>query len=71
MLLLCCFSMIALFSVSFLLLPLAYLDPVTGSFILQAIIGFVLGGWYLIKRYYNRIRSFFRDQFSTDSDYEQ
>lgn len=39
-------------------LSLAYLDPVTGTFIVQAIIGGLLGGWYVLKKYYNRIHAY-------------
>jgi hypothetical protein len=41
-----------------LALSLAYLDPVTGTFIVQAIIGGLLGGWYVLKKYYNRIHAY-------------
>jgi hypothetical protein len=40
-------------------LLIAYLDPVTGSFIVQAVIGGLLGGWYILKKYYNRVRTYF------------
>ena len=49
-------SVLALFTFS---MSLAYLDPVTGTFIVQAIIGGLLGGWYVIKKYYNRIHAYF------------
>jgi hypothetical protein len=39
-------------------LPLAYLDPGTGSFILQAIVGVVLGAMLTLKMYWRRIRDF-------------
>ncbi|MBB4059634.1 hypothetical protein [Salinibacter ruber] len=41
-----------------LALSLAYLDPVTGTFIVQTIIGGLLGGWYILKKYYNRIHAY-------------
>lgn len=38
---------------------LAYLDPVTGAFIVQSIIGGLLGGWYLLKNYSRQIYAYF------------
>jgi hypothetical protein len=40
------------------LLLLAYLDPGTGSFILQAVIGVVLGAVLTLKMYWRRVRDF-------------
>lgn len=37
----------------------AYLDPGTGSFLLQVIIGGFLGGIFIIKGYWQRIVTFF------------
>jgi hypothetical protein len=37
----------------------AYLDPGSGSFILQIIIGAILGGLVTIKIYFHKIKSFF------------
>lgn len=37
----------------------AYLDPGTGSFIIQAVIGSVVAGGALIKIYWKKIRSLF------------
>jgi NhaP-type Na+/H+ or K+/H+ antiporter len=37
----------------------AYLDPGTGSFLIQLLIGTVVGAAVLIKAYWARIRSFF------------
>lgn len=37
---------------------IGYLDPVTGTFIVQAIIGGLLGGWYLLKKYSRRIYAY-------------
>ncbi|PIR63516.1 MAG: hypothetical protein COU64_04115 [Candidatus Pacebacteria bacterium CG10_big_fil_rev_8_21_14_0_10_40_26] len=39
----------------------AYLDPGIGSYITQLIIGFSVGGGYLIKVYFKQIASFFKD----------
>ncbi|HLB66078.1 MAG TPA: hypothetical protein VJJ78_00570 [Candidatus Saccharimonadales bacterium] len=37
----------------------AYLDPGSGSLILQVIIGFVLGAGVLIKTYWSKIKGLF------------
>lgn len=37
----------------------AYLDPGTGSYIIQILIGTLLGGFFAIKVYWRRIRSYF------------
>lgn len=42
---------------------LAYLDPGTGSYITQIIIGFVLGGAFVGKKYFQQIASFFKGFF--------
>lgn len=58
----------ALFSVS--LLPLisqnihAYIDPGTGSLIIQVLIASFFGGIFLIKGFWGRLRHFFSKLFS-------
>jgi hypothetical protein len=37
----------------------AYIDPGTGSFILQIIIGGILGFLFMFKTYFKRIKRFF------------
>ncbi|MGI6099248.1 MAG: hypothetical protein GX174_01125 [Lentisphaerae bacterium] len=41
-----------------LLLILGYLDPGTGSVIIQAVVGTLLGGLLIIKLYWRRIIAF-------------
>lgn len=36
-----------------------YLDPGTGSLLIQLAIGALAGGWYIIKNYWVRIKHFF------------
>ena len=38
--------------------PLAYLDPGTGSYILQLVIGALVGGLLLVKIYFKKIKEF-------------
>ena len=37
----------------------AYVDPGSGSYILQIIIGFALAGLYALKNYWVKVRSWF------------
>lgn len=42
----------------------AYLDPGTGSYVLQIILAFVIGGLYSLKLYWKRIKAYFKHLFS-------
>ena len=48
----------------------AYLDPGTGSYILQMLVAGVLGGMYAIKLYWNKILNFFKGTSSDDDSLE-
>lgn len=37
----------------------AYLDPATGSYVVQVIIGVVVSSLYVLKMYWRRIKGFF------------
>lgn len=39
---------------------LAYLDPGTGSMVLQIVVGSVLVAFYAVKVYWQRLKSFFK-----------
>jgi hypothetical protein len=43
---------------------LAYLDPGTGSFLLQLLLATFLGGLFLVKTFWKRIKDFFLRLFS-------
>ena len=43
---------------------ISYLDPGSGSFILQILIATLVGGLFVIKMYWKRITEFFRNLFS-------
>lgn len=50
---------------------MAYLDPGSGSFILQLLIAAILGGIVAIRAYWGRIKKFVRGIFNrTDSEKE-
>ena len=42
----------------------AYLDPATGSIILQAVIGVAVGGLFAVGLFWSRVKSFFKNLFS-------
>ena len=46
---------------------LAYLDPGTGSLLLQVLIGGVAGGLVVLKRYWKRIKEIFGGSASTQA----
>jgi hypothetical protein len=46
----------------------AYIDPGTGSLIVQAIIAGIAGGLFAIKTFWRQIKSFFSNLFSKKTD---
>ena len=53
-------SFLAIMTVLFMTKPTyAYLDPGTGSFVIQVLVGFVAGAGVLVKMYWNKIISIF------------
>jgi hypothetical protein len=48
------------------MLSLLYIDPGSGSFLIQAIIAAILGGAFIVRGYWNRFKSFF-----TGKDYNK
>lgn len=44
---------------SVILKPTAYLDPGSGSFVIQLLFGAVVGGLVVMKAYWSKIRAFF------------
>jgi hypothetical protein len=49
----------------------AYLDPGSGSFILQLLIASLVGAAFIIKTYWRRISAFFRKSFNKEQDEEE
>jgi hypothetical protein len=49
----------------------AYLDPMTGSFIIQTIIGALLGAVYVVKKYYKRIKGHLTGEKPENSDSQE
>jgi len=48
-----------------------YLDPGSGSFILQILIATLVGSLFLIKAYWKKIKAFFKKTSSKGEDGEQ
>jgi hypothetical protein len=38
----------------------AYLDPGTGSYLIQAVVAVVMGGVFTLKLYWSKVKSFFK-----------
>lgn len=49
---------------SILAAPPAYLDPGSGSFLLQLLLAGILGGLFVVKMSWSRIKGFFRRIFA-------
>ncbi len=63
------FLIIFLFSILYLSFPqkvYAYLDPGSGSYIIQMIIGAFLTGLFIMKLLWNKIKLFFNNLFSKE-----
>lgn len=54
-------AMPAFFILSFPQTTEAYLDPGTGSLIIQVVIGVFVGGLFALKIFWNRIKAFFKN----------
>ena len=48
----------------------AYLDPGTGSIILQVVIGVAVGGLFTITLFWHRVKTFFKNLFSRGEKHE-
>ena len=46
----------------------AYLDPGTGSYILQVLVAVFIGGFYALKVYWGRIKAFFSKNKEVQDD---
>jgi len=50
----------------------AYLDPGSGSYMLQILLGTLVAGFFAIKQYWHRLKYFFKERFrkKEDQDHE-
>lgn len=51
--------------------PPAYLDPGSGSFLLQLLLAGILGGAFIVRSQWTRIKGFFRRVFSRGPSSEE
>ena len=49
----------------------AYLDPGSGSYLLQLLIAGILGSLFILRGYFGRIRSFITGLFSSGEEEEE
>lgn len=47
---------------------LLYIDPGSGSYLVQVIIAAILGGWFWLKNYWVRIKAFFGSKKKDDAE---
>jgi hypothetical protein len=67
------FTLALFWSVLFLTQPAhAYLDPGTGSYFMQVLMAFLLGGAFTVKMYWHRLRTVFSEEssYADDSKYD-
>lgn len=50
---------------------MAYLDPGSGSYLLQILIALLLGGAFAVRAFWGRIKSFFIRLFSRNTNEEE
>ncbi len=62
---------LALFYLVFTEEVYAYLDPGTGSYILQLIIAGLLGGLFALKMLWSKVKNFFVNVFSRGNKHEK
>jgi hypothetical protein len=46
----------------------AYLDPGSGSYMLQILLGTLVAGFFAIKQYWHRLKYFFKERFGKKED---
>lgn len=49
----------------------AYLDPGSGSFILQIILASIVGAFFIVKSYWQKIKGFFSSRFTKGKDSDE
>jgi len=49
----------------------AYLDPGSGSFLLQILLAALLGGLFVLRSYWGKLKSFITNLFSKEENQEE
>ena len=55
---------------SFLIKPQQYLDPGSGSLIVQIVLGVILGAGVAVRVFWKQIKNFFTGKKATDADFD-
>lgn len=64
------FMFILIFTLTFAYNAYAYLDPGSGSYMLQILLGTLVAGFFAIKQYWHRLKVFFKERFGKKEDEE-
>jgi hypothetical protein len=59
---------ILIFTLTFPYHAHAYLDPGSGSYMLQILLGTLVAGFFVIKQYWHRLKHFFKERFQKKED---
>lgn len=62
------FIVTLIFTVIFAQDATAYLDPGSGSYMLQILLGTLVAGFFAIKQYWHRLKYFFKERFRKKED---
>ncbi len=65
---------LAVLSLFCLILPqkaCAYIDPSTGNLAVQMLMAVLVGGFFMVKAYWNKIKVFFKNLFSRGQEQEK
>ncbi len=62
------FMFILMFTLTFAHNAYAYLDPGSGSYMLQILLGTLVAGFFAIKQYWHRLKYFFKERFRKKED---
>lgn len=62
------FMFILMFTLTFAHIAYAYLDPGSGSYMLQILLGTLVAGFFAIKQYWHRLKYFFKERFRKKED---
>ena len=64
-------ALLALFHIALPQIVYAYLDPGTGSYLIQVVIAALLGGLYAVKLFWKNIKTFIKNIFSIGGENEK
>ena len=62
------FMSVLMFTLNFAHNAQAYLDPGSGSYMLQILLGTLVAGFFAIKHYWHRLKYFFKERVRKKED---